>query len=62
MKTSKLLFLGMLVVALFMTAPAIGVHVGGSVTPNSVINDGTEVLHFTWDIYDWSGTADYYTF
>jgi hypothetical protein len=34
----------------------------GTVTPNTVLNDGASVLHFTWDIYDWDGTADYYTF
>ena len=34
----------------------------GTVTPNMVTNDGASVLHFSWDIYDWAGTADYYTF
>ena len=36
----------------------------GAVTPNQVLNDGTSVLHFSWDIFGWepTDTADYYTF
>jgi len=34
----------------------------GTVNPNDVTNDGASVLHFSWDIYDWLGTAAYYTF
>ena len=34
----------------------------GSVTPNDVPNDGTSALGFSWDIFDWAGTANSYTF
>jgi len=62
MKTSKLLLLGMLIVAMCMSVPAMGVSATGTVDPDSVPNDGASVLHFTWDISAWVGTANYYTF
>ena len=47
---------------LTMAVPTMAATAEGSVTPNTVANDGASVLHFTWNIYDWSGTAAYYTF
>jgi hypothetical protein len=32
------------------------------VSPNTAMNDGTDVLHFQWHGYDWVGPADFYTF
>ncbi len=65
--------IGILSIILILTTGLVGVPVlaqdvepqataTGTVTPNVVTNDGESELHFSWDIYDWEGTADYYTF
>jgi len=37
-------------------------HSTAAVTPNEATNDGASVLHFSWHIWDWEGTPNYYTF
>lgn len=57
-----LVILGLLVPLFGLATPIMAANVSGGVTPNTIMNDGTHRANFTWDIWDWSGNASYYTF